>query len=86
MVKAIILCAGYATRLGELGERCAKPLLDIGGRPIIEYIMDKVNEIDATNNNLSFSQDEPQASYFVCIVSRQTLLHPRDNSYATYAI
>jgi glucose-1-phosphate thymidylyltransferase len=46
MVKAIILCAGYATRLGELGERCAKPLLDIGGRPIIEYIMDKVNEID----------------------------------------
>ncbi len=48
-MKAIILCAGYGTRLGELGERCSKALLDIGGKPLIEYIVDKINEIDDVN-------------------------------------
>jgi mannose-1-phosphate guanylyltransferase len=37
---AFILGAGLGTRLRPLTERCPKPLLDIGGRPVITYIMD----------------------------------------------
>ena len=37
---AFILGAGLGTRLRPLTERCPKPLLDIGGRPIITYAMD----------------------------------------------
>ena len=37
---AFILSAGLGTRLRPLTERCPKPLLDIGGRPVITYIMD----------------------------------------------
>lgn len=44
-MKAILLCAGYGARLGEIGKKNAKPLLEIGKRPLIEYIVDKVNEI-----------------------------------------
>jgi len=37
---AFILGAGLGTRLRPLTEQCPKPLLQIGGRPIITYAMD----------------------------------------------
>jgi mannose-1-phosphate guanylyltransferase len=37
---AFILGAGLGTRLLPLTEKCPKPLLDLGGRPIITYAMD----------------------------------------------
>ncbi len=37
---AFILGAGLGTRLRPLTERIPKPLLEIGGRPIITYVMD----------------------------------------------
>jgi mannose-1-phosphate guanylyltransferase len=37
---AFILGAGLGTRLRPLTERVPKPLLEIGGRPIITYVMD----------------------------------------------
>ena len=37
---AFILGAGLGTRLRPLTARCPKPLLEIGGRPIITYAMD----------------------------------------------
>jgi mannose-1-phosphate guanylyltransferase len=37
---AFILGAGLGTRLRPLTEKCPKPLLDIGGRPVITHAMD----------------------------------------------
>lgn len=37
---AFILGAGLGTRLRPLTEHCPKPLLDIGGHPVITYAMD----------------------------------------------
>jgi glucose-1-phosphate thymidylyltransferase len=44
-VKAIILAAGYATRLRPLTETWAKELLPVGGRPIIDWILDAIGEV-----------------------------------------
>ncbi len=44
-MKAIILAAGYATRLYPLTLNKPKPLLDIGGKPLVERIIEKINEI-----------------------------------------
>ena len=41
-MKAIILAAGYATRLQPLTESWAKELLPVGGRPIVDWILDAV--------------------------------------------
>ena len=46
-MKALILAAGYATRLYPLTRDYPKPLLDIKGRPIINYIIDKLEAVSA---------------------------------------
>lgn len=45
-MKCILLCAGYATRLFPLTENFPKALLEIGKRPLLDYILDEVNELD----------------------------------------
>jgi glucose-1-phosphate thymidylyltransferase len=45
-VKAVILAAGYATRLRPLTDTWAKELLPVGGRPIIDWILDALADVD----------------------------------------
>jgi len=42
---AFILGAGLGMRLRPLTERCPKPLLEIGGRPIITYAMEHLHSV-----------------------------------------
>jgi glucose-1-phosphate thymidylyltransferase len=44
-VKVILLCAGYATRLRPLTDTVPKPLLPVGGRPMLDWLMDRVGEL-----------------------------------------
>ncbi len=46
-MKALILAAGYATRLYPLTKEYPKPLLEVKGRPIINYIVDKLSAVSA---------------------------------------
>jgi glucose-1-phosphate thymidylyltransferase len=45
-MNAIVLAAGYATRLRPLTENFPKPLLPVGGRPMIDWIVDRIQEVD----------------------------------------
>src|SRR5207247_1714857 len=44
-VKALILAAGYATRLYPLTKTVAKPLLPLAGRPMLDYLLDRIREV-----------------------------------------
>ena len=44
-MNALILAAGYATRLYPLTLNKAKPLLEVAGRPIIEWLFDNLGSI-----------------------------------------
>jgi glucose-1-phosphate thymidylyltransferase len=49
MMKALVLAAGYATRLRPLTDEIAKPLLELAGRPMLDYVCDRIDaatEID----------------------------------------
>jgi glucose-1-phosphate thymidylyltransferase len=45
-VKAIVLAAGYATRLYPITKTAAKPLLPVGGRPMLDHLLDRIHEVE----------------------------------------
>ncbi len=61
-MKAIILAGGFAKRLWPLTLRKPKPLLPVGGKPIVDYIMEgieKIPDIEAVyvSTNRAFEDD-----------------------------
>ena len=41
-MKCLILAAGYATRLRPLTDNFPKPLLDVGGKPILDWLVEDI--------------------------------------------
>lgn len=54
-MKAIILAAGYATRLYPLTKTKAKALLPVSGRPIIDHIIEEIDTIQAVDQLIVIS-------------------------------
>ena len=46
-MKCLILAAGYATRLYPLTENFPKPLLEVGGKPIVDWLIDDLRTANA---------------------------------------
>src|SRR5919204_6080391 len=44
-MRALILAAGYATRLYPLTRDRPKPLLEVGGQPLVDWILDRIAEV-----------------------------------------
>jgi len=45
-MKVAILCGGLGTRLGDLTRDLPKPMIEIGGRPYLEYVVDSFRGFD----------------------------------------
>ena len=57
-MKCLFLVAGYATRLFPLTKDRPKALLNIGGKPILDYVLEKVNAIDEIDEIYVVSNDK----------------------------
>jgi glucose-1-phosphate thymidylyltransferase len=73
-VKAVLLAAGYATRLRPLTAERPKHLLPVGGRPMLDWVLDRVRELDevdavhlATNSRFAASFAEWAAANDVTV-------------------
>jgi len=55
---SIILAAGYATRLHPLTENTPKPLLKVAEKPLIEHILNKLEELDIINKIYIVTNDK----------------------------
>jgi MurNAc alpha-1-phosphate uridylyltransferase len=58
--KAMVLAAGYGTRLKPLTDRMPKPLVPVAGKPMIEYALDRLRAygIEETIINVSHLKDQ----------------------------
>ncbi len=45
-MQALILAAGYGTRLGAVTHNAAKPLLDLGGRPLLSHVVRAIERVE----------------------------------------
>jgi len=57
-MKAILLVAGYATRLYPLTENRPKPLLPVGEKPMLNYIMEQLERIPEIDEVYLISNDK----------------------------
>lgn len=57
-MKALILAAGYGTRLYPLTLNHPKPLLKVGSKLMIEHIVDKINEIKGIDEIFVITNDK----------------------------
>jgi glucose-1-phosphate thymidylyltransferase len=48
-VKALILAAGYATRLYPLTQNTAKPLLPVNGKPLMDHLLDELGTLPSVD-------------------------------------
>ncbi len=59
---AVILCAGYGTRMYPLTKNRPKPLLPVGGKPALDYLiegivsLDEIDEIHIVTNDRFYKQ------------------------------
>lgn len=56
-MKALILAAGYAVRMYPLTEQQSKPLLQIGGKAIIDHTLEKLDDVLAIKEVLIITND-----------------------------
>src|SRR5208283_2612219 len=48
----IVLAGGYGTRLGDIGKNTAKPLLALGNKTILDYVTDRIDELNTPSSIL----------------------------------
>ncbi len=59
-MKCIILAAGYATRLYPLTENFPKPLLEVGGKPILDWLIEDISSVNGPDGT-------PLAEQFITV-------------------
>ena len=74
-MNALILAAGYATRLYPLTLNKAKPLLVVGGKPIIEWVVDNLAGVPDVETIYVVTNDK-FAGDFQAWSERYQALHP----------
>ncbi len=57
-MKVLILAAGYGTRLKEIAENTPKPLLDIKGKPLLDYTLKTIADLENLKEVMVVTNDK----------------------------
>jgi glucose-1-phosphate thymidylyltransferase len=74
-VKALLLAAGYGTRLRPLTDDLPKELLSVGGRPIIDWILDSLVAVPAIDEIHVVTNATKTAAFETWAAEREVTLH-----------
>jgi CTP:phosphocholine cytidylyltransferase-like protein len=75
---AIILAAGLGSRLKQLTKKTPKPLLKVNGKPLIEYTLDRLNELNIENIIIIVGYKKKKFLYLEKKYSNVTLINNPD--------
>jgi MurNAc alpha-1-phosphate uridylyltransferase len=65
LTKAMVLAAGYGTRLKPLTDRMPKPLIPVAGKPMIQYALDKLQAYGTEEIIINVSHLKEQLTAYV---------------------
>jgi len=74
-MKALILAAGYATRLYPLTKAVAKPLLPLAERPMLDYLLDAIDEVDDVDEIHVVTNHKFAAAFAEWANTREVVVH-----------
>ena len=74
-MQALILAAGYGTRLYPLTQTVAKPLLPLAGRPLVDYLLDRIREVQEVDAVHVVTNRKFAASFLEWAKSRDVQVH-----------
>ena len=64
-MKVIVLAAGFGTRLHPLTRDTAKPLLDVGGRPVLSWLCDRLLAVEGVDEAIVVTNTRFQGQFQV---------------------
>lgn len=76
-MKCIVLCAGYGVRLYPLTKDKPKPLLPVGGRPLLERILERVLEVPEIDNIYIVSNHRFVSHFYYWLRDYQSTQKPK---------
>lgn len=82
-MKCIILAAGYATRLYPLTENFPKPLLEVGGKPILDWLIDDMSKTNLIDEYIIISNHKFASIFEKWSNGRYTILDDGTSSNET---
>lgn len=82
-MKCIILAAGYATRLYPLTENFPKPLLEVGGKPILDWLIDDMSKTNLIDEYIIISNHKFASIFEEWSNGRYTILDDGTSSNET---
>jgi N-acetyl-alpha-D-muramate 1-phosphate uridylyltransferase len=71
--RAMVLAAGYGTRLKPLTDRMPKPLVPVAGKPMIEYALDKLRAYGIQEIVINVSHLKEQLTAYLATVNDLTI-------------
>ena len=69
-MKAVLLCAGYATRMGTLTANFPKALLPVLDRPILDYLIDDLASLDRVSELVVVTNHRDHAHFEAWLADR----------------
>ena len=82
-MKCLILAAGYATRLYPLTENFPKPLLEVGGKPILDWLIDDMDQTGLIDEYIIISNHKFASIFEEWSNGRYTILDDGTSSNET---
>ena len=71
-MKVVLLCAGYGTRLRPLTENQPKPLLSVAGRPLLDHLLRKIEEIPSVDRVFVVTNGRFHSHFSEWLAKKQT--------------
>jgi len=72
-MKVLILAAGYGTRLASVIKDTPKPLIPVGERPLIDYVVDKLQDVKSLTEIVVVSNNKFTPHFQLWAASRKGL-------------
>ena len=74
-MKCVLLAAGYGTRLRPLTDDRPKQLLPLGGRPMLDWVLDRIREVDEIDGVDLVTNSRFVPDFERWAVERQVVVH-----------